>query len=50
MTVKQLIKKLKEMNPEQTVVIAIDGHATQYLDVNSIAQPTKYVVIEIEID
>jgi len=56
MTVKEMIKELKRMNPEQKVVVAIDeiyneegfgSKSTEYVDVDCIAQTTKFVVLEI---
>ena len=47
MTVKEMIEVLKRMNPKQKVVVAIDDDTTQYIDVDCVAQTTKFVVLEI---
>ena len=53
MTVKEMIKELKRMNPEQKVVVAIEDSkesgnvVTEYVEVDCIAQNPKYVVLEI---
>lgn len=53
MKVKNALKLLKAMNPEQEFVVAIEepqpsgNVTTQYIPVDYIAQTAKYAVVEI---
>lgn len=55
MLVKEMIEELKRMNPEQTVVVAVEESkesanvATRYISIDLIAQVPKFVVLEITI-